>query len=110
MKFDTWKTNVLTAFIGFLIFFLLSFQVNLLTTSLIRAGFAGLTFFIITFLFRYMLKKIQAETEEKNKPEMDIDNSEEKESREPEEIQNNSALSEEDIETASRLIKEKLNE
>ncbi|WP_158737713.1 hypothetical protein [Alteribacillus sp. YIM 98480] len=109
MKFDSWKTNVFAALIGFIVFFFLSWRVNLLTTSLIRAGLFSLIVFVTAFLFRWMLRKIQAAPEEDDdKTQEESVEQKDRESEEKEE--NEDSLSEEEIESASRFIKEKLNE
>lgn len=109
MKFDSWKTNVFAALIGFIVFFFLSWRVNLLTTSLVRAGLFSLIIFVTAFLFRWMLRKIQADpVKEKGDKQVQEEFVERRESEEKQ--KNEDSLSEEEIESASRFIKEKLNE
>ncbi|SDH93305.1 hypothetical protein SAMN05216352_103384 [Alteribacillus bidgolensis] len=111
MKFDSWKTNVFAALIGFIVFFFLSWRVNLLTTSLMRAGLFSLIIFVTAFLFRWMLRKIQAAPiEDDDHIEAQGDSVEQKGRESEEKQENEDSLSEEEIELASRFMKEKLNE
>ncbi|RSL32834.1 hypothetical protein D7Z54_13910 [Salibacterium salarium] len=115
MAFDSWKTNVLAACLGFIVVFLLSIKVNLLETSLTRGVIAAIVLLILMFGLRFIYRKIQKVPKEnvdkqttddaavKPTEENQLDTPEKEEQKEQE-------FSEEQIKAASDAIKDKLNE
>ncbi|RSL33189.1 hypothetical protein D7Z54_11200 [Salibacterium salarium] len=114
MTFDSWKTNVLAACLGFIVVFILSIKVNLLDTALTRGVISAVVLFIVTFVLRSMYRKIQQVPEENSKN-SNLENEDATKQvnhldSSPDEEQNKEEWSEEQIKAASDLIKDKLNE
>ncbi|MDQ0299155.1 amino acid permease [Salibacterium salarium] len=115
MAFDSWKTNVLAACLGFIVVFLLSIKVNLLETSLTRGVFAAIVLLILMFVLRFMYRKIQKvpkqNVENQTTDDAAVESTEEDQlNTSDKEEQSEQQFSEEQIKAASDAIKDKLNE
>ncbi|SDG98638.1 hypothetical protein SAMN05192534_101234 [Alteribacillus persepolensis] len=115
MNGNTWKMNAVTASAGFLLFFALSVQVNLIMTAFIRALAAGSLLFILTYLFRWAFSVItmdsSAQMKETGQKSISIEEEVPENGKEGAGTKRKSEDGlQEEVQAASRYIKEKLNE
>jgi uncharacterized membrane protein YfcA len=103
MFIGSWKINVIFGFTAFLLVFIGSFSMNGLPTSLLRASFAFLFFYLVSYFVRWLWALASKDNDLKTKEKLEIEESEQGEARIDEQY------SAEDIEKTSQFVKDLIN-
>ncbi|RXI97985.1 hypothetical protein DS745_16680 [Anaerobacillus alkaliphilus] len=104
MFFGSWKINIVISIFAFLLVFIGSYSTNTVVTSIFRACFAFLFFYLVTYLLRWLLMVATKEVETEM---VDISQIEE---NKQEEATRKLQYSKDDIEQASKYVKDLIND
>ncbi len=104
----TWTINLLIGMFGFMLVFISAYSLNPLFTSLIRGSFAFVSFFLISYLIRWILHFIIHDTNGNTSKKKSHEIEQSQLNQETTSQQSDESIKDEEAKRAAELIKDLL--